>query len=162
MRVWPLLAAKSHTKVDPGTPPGPGYLKAVWLTIFGPVFLCFRPEIDPGTPLDRRGPPGTSICTKNQPRRPILRPNDGERKIPPDCLQVPRQRGFWTWLKLGRFMGLGGPGAPGTPLDRPGPPRTSTCTKNQTRRPILRPNGGERKVPPDCLQVPRGGGLVIR
>ena len=37
-------------------------------------FLGFRPEIDPGTPLDRRGLPGTSICTKNQPRRPILRP----------------------------------------------------------------------------------------
>ena len=38
------------------------------------LFRAFRPEIDPGTPLDRRGSPGTSICTKNQPRRPILRP----------------------------------------------------------------------------------------
>jgi len=27
-----------------------GYLKAGWLKIFGPVFLCFRPEIDPKTP----------------------------------------------------------------------------------------------------------------
>ena len=43
-----------------------GYLKAVWLKIFGPVLLCFRPEVDPGTPVDRRGLPGTSICTKNQ------------------------------------------------------------------------------------------------
>ena len=34
------------------------YLKAVWLGIFGPVFLRFSVEIDPGTPLDRRGPPG--------------------------------------------------------------------------------------------------------
>ena len=37
------------------------------------------------------------------------------------------------------FGCLGGPGAPGTPLDRPGPPRTSICTNNQSRRPILRP-----------------------
>jgi len=34
--------------------------------IFGPVLLCFKPEIDPGTPLDRRGFPGTSLCTKNR------------------------------------------------------------------------------------------------
>ena len=27
-----------------------GYLKAVWLKIFGPVFRGFRPEIEPGTP----------------------------------------------------------------------------------------------------------------
>ena len=37
--------------------------------------------------------------------------------------------GFWIWLKICRFRGLGGPGAPGTPFDRPGPPRTSICTK---------------------------------
>jgi len=67
----------------------PGYLKAVWLKIFGPVFLGFRPEIDPKTFLDRRGLPGTSICTKNQPRRPILKPFRGTQKLPPDCLQVP-------------------------------------------------------------------------
>ena len=71
-----------------------GYLKAVWLKIFGPVFRGFRPEIDPGTPLDRRGLPGTSICTKNQPRRPILRPFRGTQKLPPDCLQVPRSCGI--------------------------------------------------------------------
>jgi len=35
------------------------------------------PEIDPGTPLDRPGVPGTSICTKNRHRRPILRPFRG-------------------------------------------------------------------------------------
>ena len=45
----------------------------------------------PGPPLDRRGPPRTSTCTKNQPRRPTLRPSGGERKIPPDRLQVPSQ-----------------------------------------------------------------------
>jgi len=39
---------------------------------YGP-FLCFSPEIDPGAPLDRPGAPRTSICTKNQPRGPILR-----------------------------------------------------------------------------------------
>ena len=50
--------------------------------------------------------------------------------------------GFWVWLTIGRFRSLGGPGVPGTPLDRPGPPRTSTCTKNQPRKPILRPFRG--------------------
>ena len=41
------------------------------------------------------------------------------------------------------FGGLSGPGAPGSSLDRPGPPRTSICTKNQPRRPSLRPPGSE-------------------
>ena len=63
-----------------------GYLEAVWQKNFGPVFLGFRPNIDPGTPLDRRGPPRTSICKKNQARRPILRSFRGTPKIPPDCL----------------------------------------------------------------------------
>jgi len=36
-----------------------GYLRAVWMKIFGQVFQGFRPEIDPGTPLDRPGPPRT-------------------------------------------------------------------------------------------------------
>ena len=53
-----------------------------------PVFLGFRQEIDPGTPL--RSPPRKSICGKNQPRRPILRPFRCERRTPPDRLQVPR------------------------------------------------------------------------
>ena len=52
----------------------------VKIKIFGPVFLVFNPEIDPGTPLDRPGAPRTSIRTKNQPRRPILRPF--RKKIP--------------------------------------------------------------------------------
>ena len=33
-----------------------GYLKAVWLKIFGPVFLGFLQEIDPGTPPRSPGP----------------------------------------------------------------------------------------------------------
>ena len=37
------------------------------------------------------------------------------------------------------FGGLGGPGAPWIPINRPGPPRTSICTKNQPRIPTLRP-----------------------
>ena len=56
-----------------------GHLKAVWLEIFGPVFIGFLQEIDPGTPLDRRGPPRTSISTKNQPRRPTLKANAFQR-----------------------------------------------------------------------------------
>ena len=61
--------------------------------------LDFRPNTAPGTPLDRRGPPRTLISTKNQPRRPILRPFRGTDKIPPDCLQAPSQ-GTRTWLFL--------------------------------------------------------------
>ena len=34
---------------------------------------------------------------------------------------------------------------PGTPLDRPGAPRTSFCTKNQPRRPILMPFRSEMR-----------------
>ena len=52
---------------------------------------CFA-KSTPGTPLDRRGSPRTSVCTENQPRRPTLRPNGGELKILPDCLQVPREQ----------------------------------------------------------------------
>ena len=52
----------------------------------------FRPNPTAGTRLDRRGQPRTSICTKRQPRRPILRPRGDARKVPPDCLQVPRTR----------------------------------------------------------------------
>ena len=72
-----------------------GYLKAVWLKIFGPVFLGFRPKIDPGTPLDRRGLPGA--------------------KLPPDCLQVPRvemleplpdENPTKTWLGVAMFQSV--------------------------------------------------------
>ena len=77
-----------------------GYLKAAWLKKIGPVFLCFRPKIDPGTPLDRRGLPGTSICTKNQPRRPILRPFRGTQKLQPDCL-YPAFRGMRSSIVCG-------------------------------------------------------------
>ena len=34
--------------------------------------------------------PRTSICTKSQPRRPILRKFRGTQKLPLDCLQVPK------------------------------------------------------------------------
>ena len=47
------------------------------IKIFGSVFWDFRPEIDPATPLDRPGAPRTSICTQNQPWRPIQRPFRG-------------------------------------------------------------------------------------
>jgi len=59
------------------------------------------------------------------------------------CPREREKRAGWVWNFRGPeivdFGGLGGPGATGTPLDRPGPPRTSICTKNQPRRPILRP-----------------------
>ena len=49
------------------------------------ALLGFKPKIDPGTPLDRWGLPGTSIPTRNQPRRPSLRPFRGTQKLPPGC-----------------------------------------------------------------------------
>ena len=57
----------------------------------------FSAEADPRDPLDRRGPPRTSIRTTNQPRRPTLRPSRGTRKFPPDCLQVPSLRKTASW-----------------------------------------------------------------
>ena len=42
-----------------------GCLKAVWLEIFGPLFPGSPAETAPRDPLDRRGPPRTSVCTKN-------------------------------------------------------------------------------------------------
>ena len=46
----------------------------------------------PRTPLERRGSSCSAGCTKNQPRRPILRPFCGPKQFRPDCLQVPSQR----------------------------------------------------------------------
>ena len=66
-----------------------GYLRAIWLEIFGPIFPGFLAQADPGTPPDRRGPPRTSICTKNRPRKPILRQFRGAQRVPPDRLQIP-------------------------------------------------------------------------
>ena len=34
------------------------HLKAIWLNIFGPVFLGFKPGAEPGTPLERSFGPG--------------------------------------------------------------------------------------------------------
>ena len=64
IKVAKLWAAFAQTN-------GPGLKregkKGVKIKIFGPVFLGFSPEIDPGTPLDRPGAPRTSICTKISP-----------------------------------------------------------------------------------------------
>ena len=113
----------------------PGYLKAVWLKIFGPVFLGFRPKIDPGTPLDRRGLPGTSICTKNQPRRPIRGPNGGERKIPTDCLQVPRltpEQNCETTI----LVGFGAERVRQPKTDKQGHSFSADCRPNLATRPL--------------------------
>ena len=65
-------------------------------------------KIDLGIPLDRRGLPATSICTKNHPWRPILMPFRGTQKLPADCLQVPRAftqlRMPWGSLRAGRTL----------------------------------------------------------
>jgi len=81
-----------------------GYLKAVWLKIFGPASFGFRQKIDPGTPLDRPGPPRTSTCTQNQLRRPIR----GEGSL------VKNSRTGFSSFRPGMD--------PGTPLDRRGLP----------------------------------------
>ena len=44
--------------------PKKGGKRGVKIKIFGPVLRGFNPEIDPGTPLDRPGPPRTSIRTE--------------------------------------------------------------------------------------------------
>ena len=59
-----------------------GYLKAVWPEISGPVFGRFSAKLGPKTPLDRRGSSCSAGCTKNQPRRPILRQFRGAKQIP--------------------------------------------------------------------------------
>ena len=70
----------------------------------------FRPKPTPGTPLDRRGPPRTSSCTKNQPRRPILRPFS----------RHPQQKSSQTAFRYPVFQqtvdlaGFGDPASPGT------------------------------------------------
>jgi len=85
----PKLSGRPPTL--PALPGSPGYLKAVWLEIFGPVSPGFPAETDPRDSPRSPGPgPHTNFHETNQPRRPILRPNGGERQILPDCLQVPR------------------------------------------------------------------------
>ena len=59
----------------------PGYLKAVWPEIIGPVFGQFSAKLGPKTPLERRGSSCSAGCTKNQPRRPILRPFRGNSEF---------------------------------------------------------------------------------
>ncbi len=44
------------------------------IELFGPVFCRFSAKLGPQTPLDRRGSSCSAGCTKNQPRRPMLRP----------------------------------------------------------------------------------------
>ncbi len=66
-----------------------GYLKAVWPEISGSVFDPCSAKLGPKTLLDRRGSSCSAGCTKDQPRRTILRPLRGANKIRPDCLQVP-------------------------------------------------------------------------
>ncbi len=43
-------------------------------SISGSAFGRFSAKLGPKTPLDRRGSSCSAGCTKNQPRRPILRP----------------------------------------------------------------------------------------
>ena len=88
-----------------GMPPGgvdsislrAGYLKAVWLEIFGPVLLDISVAIDSRDPPRSPGPAPHIISKKNQTSRPILRPNGDEQKVLPDCLQAPRRATVHFW-----------------------------------------------------------------
>ena len=77
------LFAKNHAGLPSSTRRQSG-------SSFSARFSYFLPEIDPGTPLDRPGPPRTSICTENQPRRPILKPfRDDFRSVKKSCIKNP-------------------------------------------------------------------------
>ena len=55
----------------------------------------------PEPPQNRRGPPRTSTCTKNQTRRPILRQSRGEHekttRLPSSTARSQRALRPWTW-----------------------------------------------------------------
>ena len=53
----------------------------------------------PQNTLERSGSSCNVGCTKNKPRRPILRPLRGTKQIRPYCLQVPSQRHYGYAIK---------------------------------------------------------------
>ena len=79
----------------------------------------------------------------------------------PASLAIPFDFGGYPKTVWREIFGPVSPGFSGTarprgpPLDRRGPPRTSTCTNIQPRRPIRRPFRDERQIRPECLQAPR-------
>ena len=80
-------------------------------------------------PLDRRGPPGTSTCTKNQPRRQILMSFCEENKIPPDAFRYPEQgcsQQIATPPRPRERPPRPERWPPPRPLPRPRPPESST------------------------------------
>ncbi len=68
----------------------------------------FRPNLAPKTPPEGRGSSCSAGCTKNQPRRPILRPFRGSSEFTPS--NEPLSEG-----SLAGFCGLAGPGSPARP-----------------------------------------------
>jgi len=137
--------------------PSSGYLKVVWLKIFGPVFLDFRLKIDPGTPHDRRGSPGTSICTKNQPRRPILRQFRGTRNEG-SLAEFFVRRHLTLELVCGadfswKLMCGAGPGGLGGSR---GPVTAENAGKPGRKSPARLPSGTQSKLLPDRFRVGSG------
>ena len=99
----PARGAKVRSSAAQGPGLGPaGCLKAVWLKIFEPVFRGFRPEIDPGTPLDRRGSPGTSICTKKSAPEANSKAISWHPKTPARLCRAHREIGSLLWTEVSR------------------------------------------------------------
>ncbi len=71
---------KYFAKLKPGWPNLRGSM-AIRNSDFGPVFGRFSAKLGPKTPLERRGSSCSASCTKNQPRRPILRPFRGSSEF---------------------------------------------------------------------------------
>ena len=74
---------------SPARPARPcsGYLKAVWLEIFGPIFIGFSAEIDPRDPSRSPGPaPHINVHEKSTPQT-----KSRAKWRRPNCLQIHRQ-----------------------------------------------------------------------
>ena len=85
-RPGPPESPKSAGKGGPGPPRyrrtalGNRWFSSRW------IFGHFSAKLGPEIPLDRRGSPRSAGCTKNQTRRPILRPFRGHVLVSPDSM----------------------------------------------------------------------------
>ena len=71
--------------------PKAGYLKAVWLEIFGQVFLEISVESDPRDPARSPGPARHINLHEKSAPQATSKAKRRRANIPPDRLQVPRK-----------------------------------------------------------------------